>query len=73
MQYLPPGGVVGTAAAKLFGEEPEKQIENDLCRFKQLMESSAPLDNPSVASSSFGSNAERFSEKREAASSNEPT
>jgi uncharacterized membrane protein len=73
MQYLPPGGVVGTATAKLFGEEPEKQIEDDLVRFKQLMESSAPRDNLSVSSSSFGGGAERFSEKRKAASSNEPT
>ena len=63
MQYLPPGGVIATAAAKLFGEEPEKQIEGDLVRFKQLMESSASVER----------NPERFSEKREAASSNEPT
>lgn len=38
MEYNPPGGVVGSAIAKLFGEEPEQQIEDDLRRFKQLME-----------------------------------
>lgn len=38
MEYNPPGGVVGSAIAKLFGEEPEQQIGDDLRRFKQLME-----------------------------------
>jgi hypothetical protein len=38
MQYKPPAGVIGTKVAKLFGEEPEQQLEEDLRRFKQLME-----------------------------------
>lgn len=38
MQYNPPGGVVGAAVAKLFGENPEQQLEEDLNRFKQVME-----------------------------------
>lgn len=38
MEYQPPGGVLGTAIAKLFGEEPEQQIGDELNRFKQLME-----------------------------------
>ncbi|WP_456057580.1 SRPBCC family protein [Aerosakkonema funiforme] len=38
MEYNPPGGVLGSAIAKLFGEEPEQQIGDDLRRFKQLME-----------------------------------
>lgn len=38
LEYNPPGGVVGVAIAKLFGEEPEQQIGDDLRRFKQLME-----------------------------------
>jgi uncharacterized membrane protein len=38
MQYDPPGGVIGAALAKLFGEAPEQQIEDDLRRFKQIME-----------------------------------
>lgn len=38
IEYNPPGGVVGAAIAKLFGEEPEQQIGDDLRRFKQLME-----------------------------------
>ncbi|VXD25011.1 Cyclase/dehydrase [Planktothrix serta PCC 8927] len=38
IEYNPPGGVVTTTLAKLFGEEPEQQIGDDLNRFKQLME-----------------------------------
>ncbi|MBD2034635.1 SRPBCC family protein [Leptolyngbya sp. FACHB-321] len=38
IEYNPPGGVLGSALAKLFGEEPEQQIGDELNRFKQLME-----------------------------------
>lgn len=38
MEYAPPGGAVTAAIAKLFGEEPEQQIGDDLRRFKMLME-----------------------------------
>jgi uncharacterized membrane protein len=38
MEYRPPVGQLGVAAAKLFGEEPEQILETDLRRFKQLME-----------------------------------
>jgi uncharacterized membrane protein len=38
IEYNPPGGVIGAAIAKLFGEEPEQQAGDDLHRFKQLME-----------------------------------
>jgi uncharacterized membrane protein len=38
LEYNPPGGIVGVAIAKLFGEEPEQQLGDDLRRFKQLME-----------------------------------
>jgi uncharacterized membrane protein len=36
--YQPPAGAVGVAIAKLFGEEPKQQINEDLRRFKQMME-----------------------------------
>jgi uncharacterized membrane protein len=36
--YDPPGGSIGAAFAKLFGEEPSQQVADDLRRFKQLME-----------------------------------
>lgn len=38
LEYSVPGGAVTAALAKLFGEEPEQQIGDDLSRFKQLME-----------------------------------
>lgn len=38
MEYDVPGGMVTAAIAKLFGEEPEQQIGDELRRFKQLME-----------------------------------
>ncbi len=38
IEYEPPGGMLTAAIAKLFGEEPEQQIGDELSRFKQLME-----------------------------------
>jgi uncharacterized membrane protein len=39
INYAPPVGKIGALIAKMFGEEPSQQIEEDLQRFKQLMES----------------------------------
>jgi len=41
LEYDPPAGKVGATIAKLFGEEPEQQVEEDLRRFKQVMETDA--------------------------------
>lgn len=38
MEYNIPGGALTAALAKLFGEEPEQQIGDELSRFKMLME-----------------------------------
>jgi uncharacterized membrane protein len=38
LKYDPPAGVIGAAVARLFGESPAQQIDEDLRRFKQLME-----------------------------------
>jgi uncharacterized membrane protein len=38
LKYHPPAGQVGRWLAKLFGEEPETQIREDVRRFKRLME-----------------------------------
>ncbi|HEY0080650.1 MAG TPA: SRPBCC family protein [Pyrinomonadaceae bacterium] len=38
LEYNPPGGAVGATLAKLFGEEPEQQLKDDLYRFKQVIE-----------------------------------
>jgi uncharacterized membrane protein len=38
LSYSPPAGTVGMAIAKMFGEEPHLQIQDDLLHFKQFME-----------------------------------
>jgi uncharacterized membrane protein len=38
MQYKPPAGEIGAAIARIFGEEPEQQVREDLRRFRQVME-----------------------------------
>ncbi|OWK42227.1 cyclase/dehydrase [Fimbriiglobus ruber] len=38
LKYDPPAGKLGTAVAKLFGENPQRQIEEDLERFREAIE-----------------------------------
>jgi uncharacterized membrane protein len=38
MRYALPGGSIGKAVARYFGEEPHQQLDDDLRRFKQVME-----------------------------------
>lgn len=38
LRYDPPAGGVADAVAKLFGEQPEQQVKDDLRRFKQVLE-----------------------------------
>jgi uncharacterized membrane protein len=38
LKYDPPAGKLGALVARLFGENPEQQIDEDLRRFKQLIE-----------------------------------
>jgi hypothetical protein len=38
LKYHPPGGRVSVPIARLFGEEPDQQIQEDLNRFKQVIE-----------------------------------
>jgi len=38
LEYRPIAGSFGAAVAKLFGEEPGQQLEEDLRRFKYIME-----------------------------------
>jgi uncharacterized membrane protein len=38
LSYDPPGGALGKVVAKLFGEEPQQQITDDLRRLKQVLE-----------------------------------
>jgi uncharacterized membrane protein len=38
LKYNPPGGAIGSGIAWLMGEDPQREIEEDLRRFKQRME-----------------------------------
>lgn len=38
LRYDPPGGRLGAGVARLFGEDPDTQVADDLRRFKQVME-----------------------------------
>ncbi len=38
LEYRPPVGALGVMVARMYGEEPERQVEEDLMRFKALME-----------------------------------
>ena len=38
LEYQPPAGRLGALVAKMFGEEPDKQVREDLRRFKQTVE-----------------------------------
>jgi uncharacterized membrane protein len=45
LKYDPPAGLFGASVAKLFGKEPGEQIEGDLRRFKQVMETGEVLNS----------------------------
>jgi uncharacterized membrane protein len=38
IRYDPPAGIVGSTVARLFGEEPNQQLEDDMRRLKQVLE-----------------------------------
>jgi len=38
LDYDPPGGMIGAAAAKLMWKAPDQMLDDDLRRFKQIME-----------------------------------
>jgi uncharacterized membrane protein len=42
LSYQPPAGKLGAVVAKLLGEEPSTQVDDDLRRFKQVMEAAVP-------------------------------
>ena len=50
LRYDPPGGIIGAAFAKLFGEDPKHQIGEDLRRLKQIIETGevATIENQST-------------------------
>jgi uncharacterized membrane protein len=38
LQYSPPAGVIGVSIARILGEDPNRQVKDDLRRFKQIIE-----------------------------------
>lgn len=48
MRYDPPADMLGIWLAKIFGEDPQRQIDRDLMRFKRFMEL-PPVGNALVA------------------------
>jgi uncharacterized membrane protein len=38
MRYSPPAGKLGDAVAHVLGDDPDRQIADDLRRFKQVMD-----------------------------------
>lgn len=54
LEYNPPGGVVGSLIAKLFGEEPSGQVQEDLRHLKQVMETG---ERPTTEGQSSGRSA----------------
>ena len=38
LAYRPPAGPLGALLARVFGEEPSQQVDDDLARFKAAME-----------------------------------
>lgn len=52
LQYNPPAGSLGKWVAKMFGEDPERTIYEDLARFKELMET-GNIKKPAVKPRTF--------------------
>ncbi len=50
LAYDPPAGPLGAAVARLLGEEPARQVADDLRRFKQVMETGEIATNEQVLS-----------------------
>ena len=54
LQYDPPAGKVGATVAWLFGEDAQTQIEEDLSRFKLLLEAEIPGPRSAVLRPDYG-------------------
>jgi uncharacterized membrane protein len=49
LTYEPPLGPLGAAVARIFGEEPKQQVDEDLRRFKQVMETGEVVQSEATA------------------------
>lgn len=43
MEFYPPAGILGASVARFFGRNPEQQLEVDLARLKERMETKLPM------------------------------
>ncbi|HKQ38883.1 MAG TPA: SRPBCC family protein [Verrucomicrobiae bacterium] len=59
-EYDPPAGKLGAVIAKLFGEDPAKQVNVDLRRFKQLMETGEIARTEGQSAGRASSTSKRF-------------
>jgi uncharacterized membrane protein len=59
LQYDPPAGKVGATVAWLLGEDPQRQIAEDLRRFKQLLETGEISASDSFRTTASGERARR--------------
>jgi uncharacterized membrane protein len=51
LSYEPPAGRLGAAVARLLGEEPSRQVAEDLRRLKQVMDAGEPAGAPRYSAS----------------------
>jgi uncharacterized membrane protein len=73
LQYNPPGGSIGAALAKLIGQDPKKQIQQDLRRFKHLMEAGEiPTTEGQPAGRKVARNADKNRSERDWPSNEDP-
>jgi uncharacterized membrane protein len=67
LDYDPPAGAIGSAIAKLFGEEPSQQLRDDLRRFKQVLETGeVVLSEGSPEGAGQGASKQRVAQASEA-------
>lgn len=52
--YMPPAGVIGHAVAKALGSDPKSRMDDDLMRFKALLETGRPAHDAATAKRSSG-------------------
>jgi uncharacterized membrane protein len=49
MTYTPPAGALGHVFARLLGADPKKQMDDDLLRFKSLLETGKATGRETVS------------------------
>lgn len=55
--YVPPGGVIGHAVARALGSDPKSRMDDDLMRFKTMIEGGSPPHDAAARRRSTGDRA----------------